>query len=45
MAIYIKDDSYERLITAKDIVSDALLNMSALKGITIFFDFDPVNGY
>ena len=45
MAIYIKADSYERLISAKDLVSDALLNARELNGITVFFDFDPVNGY
>lgn len=45
MAIYIKDDSYDRLINVKDAVSSALINLPELKGITIFFDFDPMNGF
>lgn len=45
MAIYIKDDSYDRLIHAKDIVSEELLSSKNLRDITVFFDFDPMNGY
>lgn len=45
MAIYIKDDSYDRLIAAKDVVADALLNDGRLRGITVYFDFDPMSGF
>ena len=48
MAVYVKLDDYEGLVSYKDMLEKyirRLEDMGKLKNITVQFDFDPVNGY
>ncbi|MCR5557808.1 MAG: primosomal protein N' [Butyrivibrio sp.] len=48
MAVYVKMDDYEGLIAYKDMLEKYIKDQEALgklRGITVQFDFDPVNGF
>ena len=40
---YIKDDSYDRLVTAKDTLEQFLLAQRQYRSTSTWFDFDPIN--
>ncbi len=48
MAVYVKMDEYDGLIAYKDMLEKYIKDLEAngkLSGITVQFDFDPVNGF
>ena len=48
MAVYVKMDDYQGLITYKDLLEKyirGLEDIGQMKGISVQFDFDPVNGF
>ncbi len=48
MAVYVKMDDYQGLIAYKDMLEKyirGLEDIGQMKGISVQFDFDPVNGF
>lgn len=47
MAIYVKDDDYERLVAIKDVITKILQTDRSfgVYGMTVFFDFDPMGSF
>ena len=43
--IYLKDDDYERLVKAKDVVEKFLLSQTNSYNTSTWFDFDPLSGF
>lgn len=43
--IYVKYEKYDRLIEIKDTIEEYLLNTKELSNVSVWFDFDPMNGF
>ncbi len=43
--IYVRHPQYQQLIDIKDVIEEYLLNTKELSNVSVWFDFDPMNGF